>query len=219
MKADTMIGAAIAQSDMATCITDARGILLQANDAYRKLYKYPDAQSLIGKPVSIIRSPSTPAGLYADLWKTIASGVIWRGRMNNLASDGTEVYVHLTISPIREQGAIIGYLGISLDRAQQMILENHLLNDNKLLAIGALGSGLAHELNNPLASILLDAEHLRDCLADIIASPAAAQAEQAAVSIIQCAEKMRHVLEHLLLHSKPDSSQARFALTENRIQR
>ncbi|MEO7425166.1 MAG: PAS domain-containing protein [Fibrobacteria bacterium] len=198
MKADRMMGAAIAQSDMATCITDAREILLQVNDAFCRLYKYPDPQSLIGMPVSIIRSPATPQGLYADMWKTIAGGGIWRGRMNNMASDGTEVHIHLTISPIRDEGGVSGYLGISLDKAQQATLENQLRNADKLLANSALGSSLAHVLNNPLASILLDAEHLRDCLADIIASPAAAQAEQAASSIIECAEKMREVLENLL---------------------
>ena len=208
-----MMDAAIAQSDMAICITDPRGILLQVNEAYRKLYKYPDMRSLVGRPVSIIRSPLTPAGLYADMWKTIAAGGIWRGQMNNRASDGSEVHIHLTVSPIRDQGLVTGYLGLSLDRAQQVILENQLLNANKLLAIGTLGSGLAHELNNPLASILLDAEHLRDCLADIIAGPAAEQAEQAAISIIHCAEKMRKVLEHLLLYSKPDSSQARSTIS------
>ena len=213
METNMMMDAAIAQSDMAICITDPRGILLQVNDAYRKLYKFPDMQSLVGKPVSTIRSPFTPASLYADMWKTIAGGGIWRGQMNNRASDGSEVYIHLTISPIRDKGNVTGYLGFSLDRAQQVILENQLLNANKLLAVGTLGSGLAHELNNPLASILLDAEHLRDCLADIIASPAAEQAEQAAISIIHSAEKMRRVLEHLLLYARPDAPQARSTIS------
>jgi signal transduction histidine kinase len=147
------------------------------------------------------------------MWKTIADGGIWRGQMNNRAYDGSEVHIHLTISPYRENGRLIGYLGLSLDRSQQVTLENQLLQANKLMAIGTLGSGLAHELNNPLASILLDAEYLRDEFSEIIASPLAEQGEQAARSIIRCAEKMRRVLEHLLLYAKPESPQSRSTIS------
>jgi PAS domain S-box-containing protein len=203
-----LIEDAFFQSDFAICITDPRGILLRVNDAYRNLYKYPDQESLIGKPVSIVRSPLTPESLYQDMWKTIAAGGIWRGQMNNQAKDGSEVYIHLTISPIRRNGIVTGFLGLSMDRAQQVILEKQLMHANKLMAIGTLGAGLAHELNNPLASILLDAEYLRDIMGEIIACPAADQARQAAISIIQGSEKMRRVLEHLLLYAKPEASQA-----------
>lgn len=209
-----MMEEAIAQSDFAACITDPRGTLLQVNEAYRKLYKFPDLASLVGQPVSIVRSPLTPDSLYKNMWKTISAGGIWRGQMSNRAFDGSEVFIQLTISPIRRDGKLIGFLGLSLDRAQQVILENQLMHANKLMAIGTLGGGLAHELNNPLASILLDAEYLRDTLDEIIANPAAEQAGQAARSIIANAERMRRVLEHLLLYSKPESPEARstFAL-------
>lgn len=203
-----MIEDAFFQSDFAICITDPKGILLRINDAYRNLYKYPDAASLVGKPVSIVRSPLTPESLYHDMWKTIAAGGVWRGQMSNRAKDGSDVYIHLTISPIRRNGKVTGFLGLSLDRAQQVILEKQLMNANKLMAIGTLGAGLAHELNNPLASILLDAEYLRDTLGEIIACPSADQARQAAISIIQGTEKMRRVLEHLLLYAKPEAPQA-----------
>ncbi len=210
---DNLCEAAVEQSDLATCITDPRGILLKVNHAYRNLYKFPDLESLVGKPVSIIRSPLTPESIHQEMWKTISAGNVWRGQMNNRAHDGSEVHIHLTISPIRSEGRIVGYLGISLDRSQQVIIENQLMQANKLMAIGTLGSGLAHELNNPLASILLDAEYLRDECAEIIASPAAEQGEQAARSIIRCAEKMRRVLEHLLLYAKPESPQSRSTIS------
>jgi PAS domain S-box-containing protein len=201
--------AAFEQSDLAACITDPQGILLKVNDAYRKLYLFPDAERLVGRPVSLIRSPLTPGRLHQDLWRIISSGGVWRGQMNNRAYDGSEVHIHLTISPIRSEGRLIGYLGLSLDRAQQVILENQLSQANKIIAVGALGSGLAHGLNNPLASILLDAEYLREILGDIIASPEADQAGQAAQAIIRSAEKMRRVLEHLLLYAKQEAPQSR----------
>jgi PAS domain S-box-containing protein len=205
---EMLIQDAFTQSDYAICITDPKGILLRVNDAYRKLYKFAPDERLEGCPASVIRSPLTPDRVYHSMWKAISAGEVWRGEMSNRGRDGSEVYVHLTISPIRRKGRIVGYMGFSLDRAQQVILEKQLFHANKLMVIGTLGSGIAHELNNPLASILLDAEYLRDKLDEIVGHPAAEQARQASASIIRCAERMRRVLEHLLMYSKPESAQA-----------
>ncbi len=210
---EMLIRDAFTQSDYAICITDPRGILLRVNDAYRRLYKFGPGENVVGSPASLIRSPLTPDLVYRSMWKTISAGGVWRGELSNRARDGSEVYIHLTISPIRRKGTILGYMGFSLDRAQQVILEKQLFHANKLMVIGTLGSGIAHELNNPLASILLDAEYLRDRLDEIVGHPAVEQARQASISIIRCAERMRRVLEHLLQYSKPESQEARSTLT------
>lgn len=210
---EMLIQDAFTQSDYAICITDPKGVLVRVNDAYRKLYKFAPDERVTGMPASLIRSPLTPDSVYESMWKAIAAGEVWRGELSNRARDGSEVYIHLTISPIRRKGRIVGYMGFSLDRAQQVILENQLFHANKLMVIGILGSGIAHELNNPLASILLDAEYLRDKLDEIVGHPAAEQARQASASIIRCAERMRRVLEHLLQYSKPESAQSHSTLS------
>jgi PAS domain S-box-containing protein len=206
---EVLIQDAFTQSDYAICITNPDGILLRVNEAYRKLYKFDPEAKVVGSPASLIRSPLTPDSVYKSMWKAITAGNVWRGELSNRARDGGEVYVHLTISPIMRKGRIVGYMGFSLDRAQQVILEKQLFHANKLMVIGTLGAGIAHELNNPLASILLDAEYLRDRLDEIVGHPAAEQAKQASASIIRCAERMRRVLEHLLTYSKPESLQGR----------
>jgi two-component system NtrC family sensor kinase len=99
-------------------------------------------------------------------------------------------------------------MGFSIDRAQQVMMERQLFHANKLVVLGTLGAGLAHELNNPLASILLDAEYLRDYLKDPNRSEDPAVASSAAESVIRGAERMRRVLEHLLFYSKKDSGTA-----------
>jgi signal transduction histidine kinase len=99
-------------------------------------------------------------------------------------------------------------MGFSIDRAQQVLMERQLFHANKLVVLGTLGAGLAHELNNPLASILLDAEYLRDFLKDSARPADSAVALSAAESVIRGAERMRRVLEHLLFYSKKDSGTA-----------
>jgi two-component system cell cycle sensor histidine kinase/response regulator CckA len=200
-----MLEDAFTQADYAINITDPAGRLLRVNNAYLKLYKFTSEQEVLGQTQRIIRSPSTPDSLYKDMWQTITRGQTWRGDLVNKALDNSEVHIHLTISPIRRNGEIVGYMGFSLDRAQQVMLERQLLHANKLMVLGTLGAGLAHEMNNPLASILLDAEYLKE----IHSQPETAldhnAALSAAESVIRGVERMRRVLKHLLQYSKKDT--------------
>ena len=206
--AHPLIEDAFTQSDYAINITDSKGAMVKVNNAYLRLYKFASESEILGKNQRIIRSPMTPDNLYKNMWATIASGKVWRGELTNRATDGSDVYIHLTISPIRRNGEIVGYMGFSIDRAQQVLMERQLFHANKLVVLGTLGAGLAHELNNPLASILLDAEYLRDVLKDPEQTVDPAVALSAAESVIRGAERMRRVLEHLLFYSKKDSGTA-----------
>lgn len=209
----TLLDRAFTQADYAINITDCNGNLIRVNQAYLDLYKFPSAADVLGKTQRVIRSPHTPNAVYKDMWTTILGGETWRGNLSNVACDGSEVFVHLTISPVREAGEIIGYMGFSLDRAQQVLLEKELFHANKLVVLATMGAGLAHELNNPLASILLDAEYLKD----VFAAPGKPidwdSAGSAAQSVIQGVERMKKVLEHLLLYSRKDAVQHFSTLT------
>lgn len=55
-----------------------------------------------------------------------------------------------------------GILLIGLDLTDQRVLEEHLFQAEKLSSIGQLVAGVAHELNNPLTSILGFAEYLQE---------------------------------------------------------
>jgi PAS domain S-box-containing protein len=204
---------AFTQSDNAINITDPAGNLIRVNDAYLRLYKFNSVDDVLGKTQRIIRSPLTPDHVYREMWTTIATGKVWRGQLTNRGQDDSDVHVHLTITPIRRDGQIVGYMGFSIDRAQQVVLEQQLLHANKLVVLGTLGAGLAHELNNPLASILLDAEYLKDVHAAAATKTDHASALAAAESVIRGAERMRRVLEHLLLYSKNDSATAFSAIS------
>jgi PAS domain S-box-containing protein len=203
-----LIEDAFSQSDYAINITDIQGIIVEVNEAYLRLYKFKSKAEILGKNQRLIRSPLTRGAVYKNMWETILTGRVWRGELTNRAMDGSDVFIHLTISPIQRNGEIVGYMGFSIDRAQQVLIERQLFHANKLVVLGTLGAGLAHELNNPLASILLDAEYLRDYLTDPNRPTDPAIPLSAADSVIRGAERMRRVLEHLLFYSKKDTGTA-----------
>src|SRR5690606_37643785 len=187
---------ALFQSGNAINITDENGVLIKVNAAFLRLYKFSDEKEVLGKTQRIIRDPDTPAGLYQDMWKVISSGNIWTGNIVNRANDGSQVFVHLAISPIKENGKIVAYMGFSLDRAQQMLLDMQLFHANKLVVLGTLSASLAHELNNPLASILLAAEYLQDATAPSDGKVDLPMLHAASRSLVAGAVRMKKVLEH-----------------------
>jgi len=91
-----------ASSDL-IAITDEDGNIVFANDAFARMYKYIDPRDLIGKNMSILRSPHSTNETYQALWATIKAGRVWQHSMINLDRNGNEVKVENTILPVVDQ--------------------------------------------------------------------------------------------------------------------
>jgi len=90
--------------------TDPRGIITYANRKFREMTGF-SKKELIGSPHSINRHPDMPKGAFRGMWKTIASGKVWRGYVKNMRKDGKFYWVLVYIQPkIDENGNIAGYI-------------------------------------------------------------------------------------------------------------
>ncbi|MEE9543517.1 MAG: PAS domain S-box protein, partial [Thermodesulfobacteriota bacterium] len=79
------------------------------------------------------------------------------------SKSGKIIHVSVTLSElINDNHEVIGTVGIGKDISEQKMLQFKLLQSEKLAGIGTLASGIAHEINNPLAGILGMAEAIRD---------------------------------------------------------
>lgn len=148
--------------------TDARGIITMVNDKFCEISGF-SREELIGKDHRIVNSGIHPKGFFKELWRTIASGNVWRGEICNRNKSGGLYWVVTTITPfLDENGRPKQYLAIRQDvtelkRAQQMILEqqSQLVNASRLSAIGEMAAAITHEINNPLGVILGRAEMIQ----------------------------------------------------------
>jgi len=68
--------------------------------------------------------------------------------------------VSASVAPYVLQGKLVGFQVVARDVTDTKRLHQHMSRAEKLSAIGQLISGVAHELNNPLATILLATEML-----------------------------------------------------------
>lgn len=79
--------------------TDLEGKITYVNDSFIETSGF-SKEELIGKKHNIMKHPDVSPMLYEELWKTITSKKTWRGKIKNLAKDGTTYYMKCTIFPI-----------------------------------------------------------------------------------------------------------------------
>jgi two-component system, NtrC family, sensor kinase len=95
-----------------------------------------------------------------DIFDSTLEGRRERREIRYIDSNGAARAGSIMTSPILENGLVAGGLGIVRDVTEEKLLMEQLLQQEKLAAIGQLVSGVAHELNNPLASVMAFSELL-----------------------------------------------------------
>jgi PAS domain S-box-containing protein len=134
-------------------ITDVGGRITYANDKFCEISKY-SRDELLGQDHRILNSGQHPKEYFREMWRTIASGRIWRGQLRNRAKDGTLYWVDTTIVPfLNERGKPRQYMAIRYEITGQKGQEAQLREQATLTRLGEMAAVVAHEIRNPLAGI------------------------------------------------------------------
>jgi len=87
----------------------------------------------------------------------------WAGEIKQRARDGRELTIHSRWTLVREpDGRPKAILIVNSDITDKKQLESQLLRSQRLESIGTLASGLAHDLNNVLAPIMMAVHYIKD---------------------------------------------------------
>ena len=106
--------------------TDKKGNITYVNEKFCKASKYT-RDELIGKPHNIVRHSDMPASTFKEMWGTIQSKKMWKGKIKNRAKDGTEYIADVVIVPLLDtNNNIIEYLGIRHDITELELYKNDL---------------------------------------------------------------------------------------------
>ena len=91
--------------------TDLKGVIVEANEAFAALSGFT-REELIGQSHNIVRHPDIPPEAFADLWTNLKAGRPWRGIVKNRRKDGGFYWVVANVSPVRENGRLVGYQSV-----------------------------------------------------------------------------------------------------------
>lgn len=146
----------------AIVITDREGYIVWANPAFEALSGYSLGEVTGRNPRVLVRSGEQNVSFYQDMWNSILSGNVWHGELVNRRKDGSVYDESMTITPVRNgHGEITNFVAVKQDITGRKLLEEQLLQSQKLEGIGQLAGGVAHDYNNILNVVVGYSDLLR----------------------------------------------------------
>ncbi len=91
--------------------TDLKGVITEANEAFCNVSAY-SREEMVGQPHNMVRHPDMPVAAFNDMWLDLKAGRPWRGIVKNRRKDGGFYWVVANVSPVRENGQIVGYQSV-----------------------------------------------------------------------------------------------------------
>ncbi|NMG06161.1 hybrid sensor histidine kinase/response regulator [Brasilonema sp. UFV-L1] len=146
-------------------VRDLKNQILFWNKAAEKLYAWK-ATEAIGKNTSELWYEKDIAQ-FPEAIETLLKNGSWEGELHQITRFDKEIIVESRWTLVREfdkQGQSI--LVVNTDITQKKELEAQFFRAQRLESIGTLASGIAHDLNNVLAPILMTAQLLESQLHD-----------------------------------------------------
>ncbi len=105
----------VEQSAASIVITDLEGATEYVNPKFCELTGYSREEALGANP-RILSSGLTPPGVYAELWRTITAGGVWRGELANRKKSGEIFWEQVSISPVVDAvGRITHFVAVKQD--------------------------------------------------------------------------------------------------------
>jgi two-component system NtrC family sensor kinase len=178
-KANAFLTNIIQNSVDGIVVVDKKGVPLIFNEGAERILGYK-AEEIIGNAENFRRF--YPYETAAEIMLRMRSeeygppDKLNTTRITFINKNGEEVPVNFSATIIRERGEEVGSVGIFTDLREILkvhqeleAVQSQLAHTEKIASLGRMAAGVAHEINNPLAGILIYAELLqRDLAADAL---------------------------------------------------
>ncbi len=189
-------GAALEYAANAIIISGRDDLIEWVNPAFTTLSGWTFEEARGRKPGELLNSGMHEEAFYRQMAETVEAGKVWSGEMINRRKDGTNRTEDVTVTPLRdESGRITHFISIKQDVTERKSLEAQNRQAQRMEAIGTLASGIAHDLNNILAPMLMVPSLLKPKLPDD-------QDQEILAMLHQGAQRGASIIKQLLTFSR-----------------
>jgi two-component system NtrC family sensor kinase len=134
-------------------ITRPDGTFEHANAAFLRAFGYSRRELAALNFVDLVERGMER--VRRDITEEVNATGIWRGTLRGLRKDGSTFPAACTITALRDtSGRITHFVGVERDITDDLKLRDQVVHGERLSAIGELIAGVAHEINNPLQTII-----------------------------------------------------------------
>jgi PAS domain S-box-containing protein len=145
-------------------LTDPSGTILSFNSGAEKALGW-ERDEVVGMPAANLCE--LPGRFDAMFQETLKDGHASRYETEFRAKDGHTIICNTSLTLIEgPDGAPLEVVGLCRDITNRLQLKNDLIRSERLAAVGQMASGVAHEINNPLAVIDTIAGLVEETLSD-----------------------------------------------------
>lgn len=185
----------LASSGDAILVMDAQGKVRTFNPAAERLFGVP-AGEIIGEPLSSL-FPETFRDVVQELLGRVITGEqVEIPEKECVFADVQSCWITGSGVPVRDSdGAIIGALFTLRDVTRERVIKRQIEQADRLSALGQIVAGVAHELNNPLTSIIGFGQML---LAQELDAGVRGDVER----IVKSAKRMARIVQNLLVFAR-----------------
>lgn len=147
-----LLAQVIEQAQDLILVLTADGRCRHANDAFCRAVGFSREELALMPAGSLVGHDTVSA---EDLQALVRSGRSWRGTVTRRRKDGTTFPVSAFVAPVVDDvGRVTHLVSVERDISEERRLRAQLIHGERLSAVGQLVAGIAHELNNPLQSVI-----------------------------------------------------------------
>jgi PAS domain S-box-containing protein len=189
-------------ADDAIMTSDMEGRITLWSESSKEMFGY-SREEIVGDSVEALFTSRTDPALMVHMRQEPQSEGRWEGEVSYCRKDGSSFDGWcVTTGLLDENGHGLGHLSIVRDVTEKKHMQMQLIQADKMASLGELAAGVAHEINNPLSGILINAEFLQEEI------PADDHERQEEIQeIVRNSQRIKTIVQDLLNFSRQKGSQ------------